>query len=54
MRRIGLAACHQGSYDATIAHFLDRLEDGAPFETAPADNLETLRLVEGACRMAAA
>ncbi|WP_198383854.1 Gfo/Idh/MocA family protein [Roseomonas sp. KE2513] len=45
-RRYDLAACYQGSYDAVIAHFLDRLADGAPFETSPADNLETLRLVE--------
>ena len=45
-RYYDLAACYQGSYDAVIAHFLDRLSDGAPFETSPADNLETLRLVE--------
>jgi D-apiose dehydrogenase len=31
-----------------IAHFVDCLETGAPFETGPADNLETLRLVEHA------
>ena len=39
-------AVYQGSYDAAIAHFLDGIETGRPFETAPADNLETLRLVE--------
>ncbi|UXN70237.1 Gfo/Idh/MocA family oxidoreductase [Devosia neptuniae] len=37
---------YQGSYDAAIAHFLDCLDSGKPFETAPADNMETLRLVE--------
>jgi hypothetical protein len=31
-----------------IAQFADCLESGAPFETDPADNLETLRLVEHA------
>ena len=41
-----LAACYADSYAATIAHFVDRLADGAPFETAPEDNLRTLRLVE--------
>jgi predicted dehydrogenase len=46
-----LAACYQGSYDATIAHFVQALRDGAPFETSPADNLETLRLVEDAYRL---
>tara|TARA_R110002020_G_scaffold106379_24_gene247732 strand:+ start:515 stop:1531 length:1017 start_codon:yes stop_codon:yes gene_type:complete len=39
-------ATYQGSYDAAIAHFLDSLETGAAFETAPEDNLRTLRLVE--------
>lgn len=53
-RRYDLAACYQGSYDAVIAHFLDRLADGAPFETSPADNLETLRLVEDCYARAAA
>ena len=37
---------YQSSFDETIAHFVDCLESGAPFETDPADNLETLRLVE--------
>jgi D-apiose dehydrogenase len=41
-----LAATYQGSYDAAIGHFLDAVLTGAPFETAPADNLETLALVE--------
>jgi predicted dehydrogenase len=39
---------YQASFDGVIAHFVDCLETGAPFETSPADNLETLRLVEDA------
>jgi predicted dehydrogenase len=39
---------YQASFDGVIAHFVDCLESGAPFETGPADNLETLRLVEHA------
>jgi predicted dehydrogenase len=39
---------YQASFDGVIAHFVDCLETGAPFETGPADNLETLRLVEHA------
>ena len=39
---------YQASFDAVIAHFVECLETGAPFETHPADNLETLRLVEHA------
>jgi predicted dehydrogenase len=39
---------YQASFDGVIAHFVDCLETGAPFETNPADNLETLRLVENA------
>ncbi|MGE0723034.1 MAG: Gfo/Idh/MocA family protein [Alphaproteobacteria bacterium] len=39
---------YKASYRDTIAHFLDRLDDGQPFETAPEDNLQTLRIVEGA------
>lgn len=41
-----LAACYLDSYTATISHFLDCLASGAPFETSPEDNLQTLRLVE--------
>ena len=36
------------------AHILDRLGDGAAFETSPADNLQTPRLVEGVYAKAAA
>jgi predicted dehydrogenase len=39
---------YQASFDGVMAHFVDCLETGAPFETDPADNLETLRLVEHA------
>lgn len=41
-------AGYQASFDGVIAHFVDCLVTGAPFETDPADNLETLRLVEHA------
>ena len=41
-------AGYQASFDGVIAHFVECLETGAPFETGPADNLETLRLVEHA------
>jgi predicted dehydrogenase len=37
---------YQVSFDRTIAHFVDGLILGAPFETDVTDNLETLRLVE--------
>lgn len=43
---------YQGSYDAAIAHFLDRLETGAPFETSPEDNLRTMALVEAIYHLA--
>jgi D-apiose dehydrogenase len=39
---------YQASFDAVIAHFVEALRSGAPFETDPADNLETMRLVEHA------
>jgi D-apiose dehydrogenase len=45
-RRYDLAVEYQGSYNRTIAHFVQSLRDGTPFETAPEDNLETLKLVE--------
>ncbi|APV48589.1 oxidoreductase [Betaproteobacteria bacterium GR16-43] len=41
-----LAETYQASYDAVVGHFVDALRFDAPFETAPADNLETLKLVE--------
>jgi predicted dehydrogenase len=42
---------YQGSYNRTIAHFVQSLRDNTPFETAPIDNLETLRLVEDCYRL---
>jgi D-apiose dehydrogenase len=39
-------ASYAQAYRDTIAHFLDGLERGGLFETAPADNLRTLALVE--------
>jgi predicted dehydrogenase len=46
-----LAVEYQGSYNRTIAHFVASLRDNTPFETAPQDNLETLRLVEDCYRL---
>ncbi len=46
--KLDLRANYSASYRAVFMHFLDRLRDGAPFETAPEDNLETLRIVESA------
>lgn len=46
------AQVYQGSYDATVAHFIARLADGGPFETGPQDNLRTLALVEDCYRLA--
>ena len=50
-RRYDLGQTYQGSYDATLAAFVDRLADGQPFETSPEDNLETLRIVEDCYRL---
>ncbi|MEP9349986.1 hypothetical protein [Xanthobacter sp. KR7-225] len=44
-------ATYLGSYAAAIAHFVAGLRSGAPFETSPEDNLETLRLVEDCYRL---
>jgi D-apiose dehydrogenase len=41
-----LSACYIDSYAAAIAHFVDALDAGTPFETSPEDNLHTLALVE--------
>jgi D-apiose dehydrogenase len=46
-----LAVEYQGSYNRTIVHFVQSLRDNRPFETAPQDNLETLRLVEDCYRL---
>jgi len=50
-RRYDLAVEYQASYNRTIAHFVKSLRDGTPFETAPEDNIETLRLVEDCYRL---
>src|ERR1035437_1249874 len=50
-RRYDLAAEYQGSYNRTIAHFVQSLRDNTPFETAPEDNIETLRLAEDCYRL---
>ena len=47
-RTVDLDANYKASYRQAISHFLDCLASGAPFETSPADNLETLRLIEEA------
>jgi predicted dehydrogenase len=44
---------YQASFDGVIAHFVDCLETGAPFETDATENLATLRLVEDAYAAAA-
>jgi predicted dehydrogenase len=50
-KRYDLAIEYQGSYNRTIAHFVQSLSDNTPFETAPEDNIETLRLVEDCYRL---
>lgn len=52
-QRYDADAGYQSSFDATVLHFVARLRDGRPFETAPEDNLETLALVEAVYRAAA-
>lgn len=49
---VDYAASYQRCFDEAIAHFAARLRDGRPFETEARDNLETLRLVEDAYRLA--
>jgi predicted dehydrogenase len=46
-------AAYQACFDAGIAHFIERLLSGLPFETGPDDNLQTLKLVEDAYALAA-
>jgi D-apiose dehydrogenase len=50
-KRYDLAVEYQASYNRTIAHFVLSLSDNTPFETAPEDNIETLRLVEDCYRL---
>jgi D-apiose dehydrogenase len=49
---VDFAATYQTCFDEAIAHFVRCLSSGEPFETEPADNLETLRLVDAAYRSA--
>ena len=42
------AQSYQRAYDCAISHFVTQLRAGGTFETAAADNLRTLRLVEAA------
>ncbi|ROZ77603.1 Gfo/Idh/MocA family protein [Ramlibacter sp. WS9] len=49
-----MPACYAQSYAAAIAHFVDCVASGAPFETAASDNLRTLELVESAYASGAA
>ena len=46
--QVDLDANYAASYRGAIEHFLNCLDSGAPFETSPGDNLETLRLIENA------
>jgi len=50
--RINLEEAYQASYNNAIAHFVQSLRMGQPFETDRLDNLKTLRLVEDAYRLA--
>jgi predicted dehydrogenase len=50
--RYDFDAMYQQSYDNAIAHFIGCLEEGTPFETDRLDNLNTLRLVDDAYRLA--
>ena len=50
-KRYDLAVEYQASYNRTIAHFVQSLSDNTPFETAPEDNIETLRLLEDCYRL---
>lgn len=43
---------YQASYNSAIAHFVEALRTGQPFETDRLDNLKTLRLVDEAYRLA--
>ncbi len=45
------AEAYQACFDSAIGHFVERLRDGAPFETEARDNLDTLALVEDAYRL---
>ena len=42
---------YQASFDGVIAHFVEALRSGAPFETSATDNLATLTLVDDVYRL---
>ena len=50
---VDMKAAYQACFDAGIAHFVEKLLSGEPFETSPEDNLQTLKLVEDAYALAA-
>ena len=50
--RFNFEEAYQASYDNAIAHFVEALRGGKPFETDRLDNLNTLRLVDEAYRLA--
>lgn len=50
--RFTFQEAYQASYDNAIAHFVEALRTGAPFETDRLDNLKTLRLVDESYRLA--
>ena len=50
--RFDFEKAYQQSYDNAIGHFVQALEQNAPFETDGSDNLQTLKLVEEAYRLA--
>jgi D-apiose dehydrogenase len=49
---VDYVAAYQECFDVAIAHFVQCLRDGTPFETDAEDNLETLQLVDEAYRLA--
>jgi predicted dehydrogenase len=50
--RFDFEEAYQRSYNNAIAHFVEALRTGKPFETDRLDNLKTLRLVDEAYRLA--
>lgn len=46
--RFDEAYAYQASFDQAVAHFVNALASGAPFETPPEDNIHVLKLVEDA------
>jgi len=50
----GYAAMYQSCFTTAALKFRDAIRDGTHFETSGEDNLETLRIVEDAYRLARA